>query len=196
MLSRKKIKDGNLIFLYLVIISWSIVLYKFLDLDFLYKKNIQVTFSEDDSLIIEDVFQNRQTKYLHTLYIDEINFPLNDKKLQHDHLSSISRLNLKHNFFGDFHIRMDVIHEGLYEFTIKTDDGFVLFLDSKELMKFEKRRELKKDTFIVFLKKGNHFMDLIYFQAMGKTCLQFKYRPLKKDGQGYFVGQDTRYIVF
>lgn len=196
MLNRKNFKDSNLIFLYLVIISWAIVLYMVIDFDFLYKKHIQVFFSEDDSLIIDNVFQNRQTKYLHTLFIDEINFPLNAKKLRHDHLNSIAKLNLKNNFFADFHIRINVIEEGFYEFIIKTDDGFALFVDSKELMKFEKRRELKEDRSVMFLKKGNHLMDLVYFQAMGKTCLEFRYKPLQKDGPGYFIGKNTRYITF
>lgn len=196
MLNRKKIKDKNFLFLYIVLIGWFLLLYKTVDLDFLYKKHIKVTFSEDDSIAINDIYQSRNTKYLHTLYVDEINFPVNAKVLTHDHLNSVSRFNLKNNFFADFDIIVTVIEEGPYEFSIKSDDGFVFALDGKELTKFGQRREFQEDQVITFLTKGTHFMKLVYFQASGRAGLELRYKPLNQDGPGYFLGRSTRYIVF
>ncbi len=195
--------NRKFVFLTLVLIGWVAILYKTIDIDYFYKKNVvmKVFFKDDmpsDNTMesIKNIFYYGSKGFKHEVKVDQISFYVKDEMLGHPHLRSISKLNLKKDFFLDFEIAMDVLKEGSYDFTVKTNEAVGISLDNKEVATFDESKESKENKVTLFLSKGHHSLNLVYFQAMGSTGLEARYKPAEANTPARLIGEDTDSISF
>jgi len=177
-------------------------LYKTIDMDWFYKKNIvmKVFFkddmpSDDVKVSIKNIFDYGKG-FKHQIKVDKITFYVKGDMLRHPHLKSITLLNLKKDFFLDFDISMDVLKEGSYDFIVKSNEITGITMDNKEVALFEESKEPKENRVPIFLSKGHHSMSLVYFQPLGATGLEVRYKPTEQNASAHLVGEDTDYISF
>ena len=195
--------NRKFVFLALVLIGWGAILYKTIDLDSFYKSNVtmKVFFkddmpSDDPMESIKNIFYYGNKGFKHEIKVDQISFYIKDDMLMHPHLNSISKLNLKKDFFLDFEISMDVLKEGTYDFIIKTNETIGLALDNKEIASFVETKESKENKVTVFLNRGHHSMNLVYLQVIGATGLEAWYKPTEEKTPRVLIGENTDYISF
>lgn len=121
---------------------------------------------------IKTLDQKREVKLERTLYFPSLNFPGN-KYLRHKNGEIVG---FNANYFIDFSCTARVNKTGSYTFAVETDDGFRLRIDGIKLGQFLRDRPSKRSTHEVVLTKGDHLIELQYFQGHGNTAAVVEYK--------------------
>ena len=194
--------NRKFIFLTLVLIGWVAILYKTIDTDWFYKKNISVKIYFKDDMPSDDTMESIKNilsygkGFKHETEVDRVSFYIKDGLLKHPHINSIAKLNLKKDFFLVLDIYMDVLKDGSYDFMFKSNAVIAVSLDTKEVAKFDESKESKENKTSIFLSKGRHSMKLVYLQPAQAIGLEAWYKPEEEKAPAHLVGEDTDYISF
>jgi hypothetical protein len=76
---------------------------------------------------------------------------------------------------------------------LKSDDGFVLYIDNKKVAEFIGDRPIAKNEVTLFLKKGKHTFKLSYFQGGGNLGIKAFY---KIGNEIHLVGENSSFVKF
>ncbi len=129
--------------------------------------------------------------FTNTYYINTINFK-QGSILDHNDIGNFSyTLNFYLFLYSTIHVEKD----GLYLFTIASDDGFRLKLNDRLIGEFISNRAFGSNQYNVFLARGYYKMELSYFQGYGLQGLtaQYKYQDSARD---YYFGENSPYMYF
>lgn len=124
-------------------------------------------------------------------YMDSINFPQGNT-LKHP---KIGELGYTTNFFIDFKAMITTLKSASYDFLIYSDDGFRLLIDNKPVCEFIKDRPFLKNKCTIHLKKGEHTLDISYFQGYGNLGIKAYYR-ISSSRKYKFIGENSKFIKF
>lgn len=185
-----------------VVLVWGVVLWKTIDLDMFYKRNITMkVFLKDDletdnmSVMIRKILDSKGKEYRHSLKVDRIDFFVNKSVFNHIHIRSVSKLNLKKEFFVDFEIPLMILKEGFYKISLTTNQASYLYIDGKELASLKETKNLEEKDITVFMEEGYHNVKLLYFQMPGAKGLKLSYVP-SGSNKNYLFGQNSEYVSF
>ena len=178
--------NKNWVFLIIMLILTSFVLSKvaFNTLD----KNIKMTISQNKKSI-KTIDQKYDIKNKKSYFIDIIDF---ESKNSFVH-SKLGNLGFSKDFFVDFEFTIELKKDEEIVFGIESDDGFALFINSKELFSFKKDRPMTLSKKSVSMKKGIHNIKIKYYQGYGQMGIRAFY---KSDNKTVFIGQDSDNIKF
>ncbi len=139
---------------------------------------------------IQTIDTTRDISSTKTFYFDTIEFE-NSSSLIHKQMGP---LGFSDDFFIDFEANIDVRQEGDYIFTVRSDDGFRLFVDDRRLSEWLGDRPVAATEGSTFLTQGRHQIKLSYFQGYGNLGLSANYR--KVGGPSFPIGQSSVYLTF
>ena len=180
--------SGNKFLLYAICVL-GFVLYKTIRIE--PKKNFicKIQVNKKNIKTINDLRISKHTK---TEYIDTVNFP-SSKHLSH---SKHGPIGYNHNFFMDITGKFHVLESGEYEFRIKTDDGYMFFINDKKVSEFIKDRPADNfDSITLRLNKGIQEFFITYFQGRGNAALEVMYKS-KDEKRFTHLGKDSNLIKF
>ncbi len=121
----------------------------------------------------------------------ELDFP-QTRMLQN---TQYGKLGYTQNFFLDAEVDMQVKRAGDYRFTVRSDDGFRLLIDAKNICQHPGDRPMLSTECSVTLAAGDHRLSLSYFQGGGPMGLQVSYQ-MAGENTSRFVGVDSDNLVF
>ncbi|MGC8765807.1 MAG: PA14 domain-containing protein [Brevinematia bacterium] len=181
--------DRRHIFLFLVGLFGVFFLSKaFLPLYF--NTPIKMTITKQNGDII-DINTPVNVNFENFLRINTIDFP-QGYTLRH---RNFGNLGFSGNFFLRFNTKMVVKKEGYYVFYVASDDGFRLKINDKIVGEFPSNRPFSTSELLVELKKGQYYLDLLYFQGYGPCGIIVHYKPFELEKK-FLLGQNSKYIKF
>ncbi|MEI6079547.1 MAG: PA14 domain-containing protein [bacterium] len=187
--------DSRYVLLLSLILLSLAVLYKTVKFNTTVEKKIKLTLSQQ-SEAIKDLHDERKTVLTKVFFVDEVDFPLSSHAFTHVHLKSLSSYQFKDNFFVDLETNLKVIKEGVYEFTVCSDDGFSLIMGDKVVIESTGPREMQCSTAnIAFPVTGTYPLRIQYFQGLGLMGLKATYKN-EKDKRVYIVGEDSPFMTY
>lgn len=151
--------------------------------------------ADDLSGMVKKVLASTDKGYRHSLRIDRIDFFIDKSVLEHVNLKSVSKLNLKKEFFMDLDIPLVILKEGFYKISLTTNQVCYLYIDGKELTSLKETKDLQEKDITVFMEEGYHNAKLLYFQMPGAKVLKLSYTP-SGSNKKYLFGQNSEYISF
>ena len=105
------------------------------------------------------------------------------------------KMGYRRNFFLDLSGKMKVGQGGTYRFEIRSDDGFRLKIDGKEVCAHPGDRPFGPTVCRARLAPGEHVFILNYFQGGGPMGLQARYTP-PGGGKSFLFGEDSDALDF
>ncbi len=155
------------------------------------KNNIKQLFDEND-IFKENYTQLKQTKKNIYFTVDSINFPQENELFHH----KTGFLGLKKDFFMQLKSSFMIQKSYIFQFSIRSDDGFVLRIDNKIICKHLQPREMKKTLCAnIKLDQGEHKLVLDYFQGYGQMGLIASYN-IQTDNLSYYIGNSSEEVYF
>ena len=189
-------------FLIFVLVILSAVLWKIVDTDTFYKKDITMRIfqkydlgTDEMSEMVQKILGSTDRGFRHSIKVDQMAFSVNKGVLEHEHIKAVHKLGLTTDFFADFEIPLLVIKEGYYEFCLYANQQTSLYLDTKQIDGSMENKDLQEESVTVFLDKGHHDLRLLYFQQPKAKGLKLSYSPADSN-EHYLVGQNSKYINF
>ena len=151
---------------------------------------------------IENIYTTLDTKFTADYQVDTIHFPEGDELYHHN----VGYMGFKNDFFLKVQTQMEVLKAGTYQFSIRSDDGFILSIDDIEVCKFPAGRAMAESLCSSELSKGLHHFGIYYYQGFGYMGLEAKYQlentspgknTLARDiSKQKFIGRDSEEVIF
>jgi hypothetical protein len=163
-----------------------------IDVDvYIQKNNIKQLFDEN-LFLKESLIQLKQTKNTIHFSVDSINFPQENELFHH----KTGFLGLKKDFFMQLKTSFMIQKSYIFQFSIRSDDGFVLRIDNKIICKHLQPREMKQTLCAnIKLDKGEHKLVLDYFQGYGQMGLMASYK-IQTNNLSYYIGNSSEKVTF
>jgi len=180
--------DSSSYFLFFAISTLLVVTLKIMPTPIERKIKASISVNKDEIGFLD---QKRNPKLLETQYFKTLDFP-EANYLRH---SSGRLVGFAKNFFIGFEAKALVNIAGNYTFTISSDDGFRLIIDGVKIAEYTKPRKSEKSSHEVILTKGEHFIQLQYFESSGKASVQSWYKP-PLNSNSLPLGKDSNVISF
>lgn len=154
------------------------------------EKKLEVVLLKNREPIVH-INQTKNIDHTKTFYIDRLYF-YNGNILNHYKLGKIG------GYVSDFYLiiksKMEVKESGEYTFLIQSDDGFILKIDNQKICNYDTHRPITLNECKVNLQKGEHALEIEYYQGFGNQGLIGEYKDNK--GKIYYIGQDSKSIEF
>ena len=153
---------------------------------------VKMTISQDSNGV-SNLYQPRNTIKKEVRYIDRIDFP-NNSRLTHYRLGDFG---IDENFFVDFKTSFDVKQAGNYDFTVYSDDGFDLYIDSVKVLADSNCRVFDNPSYYTTsLTEGPHELNVSYFQAFSTAGIVALYKKSMDNAVLYRIGENSKYFKF
>lgn len=152
--------------------------------------HVNMTFIKQNGSL-QSVTDQRNPDFQRKFPVSDINFPLDQELRHHDY----GKFGFKNDFFMDLTTSMKVKKEGIYNFSVASDDGFQLYIDNELKGEFLSNRQFSTNTYRVMLSRGEHSYLLKYYQGFGQLGLVAFYSSID-GGKPRLIGKNTGYISF
>jgi len=159
---------------------------------------------------IENIYTTQDPKFIADFEVDTVHFPEGEVFYHHNFgYSDFSK-----DFFLKVQTQMQVLKAGQYNFSIRSDDGFILSIDQKEICKHPEGRPMGETLCSTQLEKGLHHFEISYYQGYGYLGLEARYEfnqtssannKLPDNKPNYlpqnslnmrFIGRDSEEVIF
>ena len=134
----------------------------------------------------------RNVEYTREYKVAKIEVPYDDKMLE---IPGVGKMGFKDFFYIDYETTMYVPKDEMYVFRVSSDDGFRLKIDGKVVTEHPGNRPYTENKGEMFLDKGEHRVELNYFQAYGPLGLHAAYER-KKGGGPAILGKNSGGVKF
>lgn len=134
----------------------------------------------------------RNIEFGKTYDVAEIYIPYSGDSLN---IPGVGMMGFKDDFFVDYTTKMFVPKSEVYVFKISSDDGFRLKIDGEVVMEHPENRPCTESKGEIFLEKGEHVVELNYYQGYGQLCLTATYEK-QKGGRTTTMGKHAGGVRF
>jgi hypothetical protein len=140
---------------------------------------------------IHNLHQQRNVELQRSVMVDKLDLS-HGNRFSHPKLGA---LGFSDNFFVDVDEDFMVKKTGNYQFNIGSDDGFAAKVDGNPLCEHLRDRPFSVQVCRVYLKAGEHRLELSYFQGFGNSGLSVEYKKVG-DKRTYYFGENSPYFSF
>lgn len=151
---------------------------------------IRAVFLQQESSI-GSIDQPRSLKYSKTFALDAAAFPRRHS-LRH---VTVGDLRAEEHFFMEMDTVMDILRPGAFRFTIRSDDGFRLYIDGKIRAEYTTPRLSDSTQTVVQLGRGRHIIRIVWFQDAGLMELM-GYYAAEDEPRLYYIGESSPFAKF
>ena len=169
----------------------ALVVFSKMSVDKVSSPTVKLTLVKDKSDVTH-LDTARNIDYSREYDVSKVEIPYDDKMLE---IPGVGKLGFKDFFFVDYETTMYIPKGEIYVFRVSSDDGFRLKIDGKVVTEHPENRPYTEDKGEIFLDKGEHKVELNYFQAYGPLGLTATYER-KKGGRATLLGKNSGGVKF